>query len=54
MAYQTRNLHHVLRELLSICTYAVHGEEVTEIQISLVTKNADKVLSYLEGVRLEK
>lgn len=37
----------ILREILSICNYAIHGEQVTENQVNFVSKNAKLVLDYL-------
>jgi hypothetical protein len=37
----------ILREILSICNYAIHGEKVTDNQVLFVTKNAKEVLDYL-------
>lgn len=41
------NFYGILREILSICNYAIHGEEVTDNQINFVSKNAKVVLDYL-------
>ena len=41
----------ILREILSICNYAIHGEEVTENQVSFVTKNTKQILDYLSQVK---
>lgn len=45
------NFYGVLREILSICNYAIHGESVTEKQVSFVTKNAKQILDYLSQVK---
>jgi hypothetical protein len=45
------NFYGILREILSICNYAIHGEEVTENQVSFVTKNAKQILDYLSQVK---
>lgn len=45
------NFYIILREILSICNYAIHGEEVTENQVSFVTKNAKQILDYLSQVK---
>lgn len=45
------NFYGILREILSICNYAIHGEEVTENQISFVTKNAKQILDYLSQIK---
>lgn len=41
----------VLREILSICNYAIHGEEVTQNQVLFVTKNAKQILDYLSQIK---
>lgn len=41
------NFYNILREILSICNYAIHGESVTDKQISFVKKNSPQVLDYL-------
>ncbi len=45
------NFYGILREILSICNYAIHGEEVTENQVSFVTKNAKQILDYLSQIK---
>lgn len=45
------NFYGVLREILSICNYAIHGENVTDNQVKFVTKNAKQVLDYLSDVK---
>ena len=45
------NFYNILREILSICNYAIHGENVTEKQVSFVNKNAEQVLEYLNQVK---
>lgn len=45
------NFYGILREILSICNYAIHGESVTENQVKFVTKNAKQVLDYLYQVK---
>lgn len=45
------NFYHILREILSICNYAIHGENVTDNQVSFVKKNAKQVLEYLSQVK---
>jgi 2'-5' RNA ligase len=44
------NFYGILREILSICNYAIHGEKVTEKQVAFVTKNANQILEYLRGI----
>lgn len=41
------NFYRILREILSICNYAIHGEKVTQNQVSFVTKNAKQILGFL-------
>lgn len=45
------NFYNILREILSICNYAIHGENVTDKQVSFVNKNAEQVLEYLNQVK---
>ncbi len=45
------NFYGILREILSICNYAIHGEEVTDNQVLFVTKNAKQILDYLSQVK---
>ena len=45
------NFYGILREILSICNYAIHGESVTDNQVKFVTKNAKQVLDYLSQVK---
>lgn len=45
------NFYGILREILSICNYAIHGESVTDKQVKFVTKNAKQVLDYLSQVK---
>jgi hypothetical protein len=42
-----KDFYVILREILSICNYAIHGENVTENQIYFVTKNSKQVINYL-------
>jgi len=45
------NFYGILREILSICNYAIHGEQVTDNQVSFVSKNAKFVLDYLRETK---
>lgn len=45
------NFYGILREILSICNYAIHGEEVTDKQVNFVSKNAKIVLDYLRETK---
>jgi hypothetical protein len=45
------NFYGILREILSICNYAIHGVEVTDKQVSFVSKNAKVVLDYLRETK---
>jgi hypothetical protein len=45
------NFYGILREILSICNYAIHGEEVTDKQVNFVSKNAKVVLDYLRETK---
>ncbi|MBS1527614.1 MAG: hypothetical protein JST19_18350 [Bacteroidetes bacterium] len=44
------NLSGILKEILAICNYAIHGEKVTDNQIAFVTKHAQQVLEYLADI----
>lgn len=44
------NFHGILREILSICNYAIHGEEVTDNQVKFVMKNSKQVIEYLNQI----
>jgi len=37
----------ILREVLSVCNYAIHGEKVSHSQIDFVKKNADEIIDFL-------
>lgn len=41
------NFYDILKEILSICNYAIHGNDLTEKQISFVKKHANQVIKYL-------
>jgi hypothetical protein len=45
------NLYGILREILSICNWAIHGEEVSDSQIDFVAKNSKQILDYLYQVK---
>jgi len=45
------NFYGVLKEILSICNYAIHGEKVTENQVSFVTNNSKVILDYLSQIK---
>jgi hypothetical protein len=45
------NFYGILKEILSICNYAIHGDEVTENQVAFVSKNAKLILDYLYQVK---
>ncbi|OAZ03295.1 hypothetical protein [Flavobacterium succinicans] len=45
------NFYGILREILSICNYAIHGEQVTDNQVTFVSKNAKFVLDYLRETK---
>lgn len=44
-------LHNILRETLSICNYAIHGQEVSENQISFVNKNGHEIINILKRLK---
>lgn len=41
----------ILKEILSICNYAIHGENVTDKQVAFVSKNAKQILDYLYQIQ---
>ncbi|TGN18853.1 hypothetical protein [Leptospira idonii] len=45
-----KSFYGILREILSICNYAVHGETVSENQASFVTSNAQEIIEYLANI----
>jgi hypothetical protein len=45
------NFYQILKEILSICNYAIHGEAVTDNQVNFVSKNAKVVLDYLTEIK---
>lgn len=45
------NFYGILREILSICNYAIHGESVTDSQVKFVMKNSKQVIEYLNQVK---
>ncbi|MCF8716500.1 hypothetical protein JM658_16885 [Joostella atrarenae] len=42
-----KQLYYILREVLSICNYAIHGENVSQSQVDFVEKNAEEIINYL-------
>ncbi|MDX2361515.1 MAG: hypothetical protein QNK23_11965 [Crocinitomicaceae bacterium] len=46
-----KKFNNVLREILSICNYAIHGEKVSDNQVSFVSNSAVQVLDYLRQVK---
>lgn len=42
-----KDFHGILIEILSICNYAIHGNDLTENQITFVRKNSNQVIKYL-------
>ena len=47
----TENLYGILREILAICNYGIHGEKVTDSQVSFVAKNAKEIIDYLREIK---
>ena len=45
-----KNFYYILKEIISICNYAIHGEKVTDKQVKFVSKNAKQVLDYLRQI----
>lgn len=46
-----RNFYSILREILSICNYAIHGEKVTENQIHFIRNSSTQVIDYLRQTK---
>ena len=46
-----KQVYYILREILSVCNYAIHGEKVSQSQIDFVEKNAEEIIDFL--TRLE-
>ncbi len=44
-------LHNILRETLSICNYAIHGQDVSEYQISFVNRNGNEIINILKQLK---
>ena len=42
-----KDFHGILIEILSICNYAIHGNDLTNNRIYFVKKNANQVINYL-------
>jgi hypothetical protein len=45
------DFYNILREILSICNYAIHGERVTDNQVKFVINNAKQVIDYLGVIK---
>lgn len=41
----------ILKEILSICNYAIHGKSLTDKQVKFVINNAKQVLDYLNQIK---
>jgi len=46
-----KQMHYILREILSVCNYAIHGEKVSQSQIDFVTKNAKEIIDFLTRLK---
>lgn len=42
-----KQLYYILREVLSVCNYAIHGEKVSKSQVDFVIKNAHEIIDLL-------
>jgi len=42
-----KQLYYILREVLSVCNYAIHGEKVSQNQVDFVEKNAEEIIDFL-------
>lgn len=45
-----KEIYHILREILSICNYAIHGEKVSDKQVDFAINNGNEILSYLKNI----
>lgn len=45
------NLAHAVREVYSVCSAAIHGEDVSDNQVQFVRDVAPELLAALEAVR---
>mgnify|MGYP003626641792 CR=1 FL=1 len=43
-----KQFYQILREILSVCNYAIHGEKVSKNQIEFVEKNSDDIIDFLK------
>lgn len=42
------NIYNPLREILAICNYAIHGEKVSDNQVSFIKDYANELILYLQ------
>lgn len=47
-------LANVIREIYSICSFAVHGEPVTDAQVVFVTKSGPELINALKAIRQQR
>lgn len=45
-----KNLHRILREILSICNIGIHGDNLTDYQIDFALKQSKEVIDYLKSL----
>ncbi len=46
-----KSFYSILREILSICNYAIHGENVTENQVHFIKNSSPQVIDYLRQTK---
>nr|WP_324258168.1 hypothetical protein [Cellvibrio fontiphilus] len=46
----TRELGHAIREVYSVCSPAIHGEEITKAQVEFVKNTAPELISALKSI----
>lgn len=46
-----KQMANVIREVYSICSLAIHGEDVTESQVDFVQRNGPELISALRAIR---
>lgn len=45
-----KQLFYILREIISVCNYAIHGEEISHSQTDFVKKNAEEIIHILMDI----
>lgn len=45
-----KKVYYILRDILSVCNYAIHGEKVSQSQIDFVKKNEEEIIGFLTRI----